>query len=757
MRKIQLLVLLMLFFSTSITAQTQKIQGVPRTDVKGLIVKKMASDANFTFNDIQYWVGEGSKKAALVVQWNDGKNPVTLVWGYKFDGNKTGADMVIAISAEDGRFYHLARTGTQFGTGFGGFGFDADGAGTIALIKGGDTSNPLYPVNGQVTTSTYNFDDYKALDPNDRWESGWNTGYWGYYGKDGASVDYDYSGQGPSERPLENNSWDAWTYQANFDSYPLAETFTAVTPYVQPSTGFSNGVFFLNEDWFGHADSSLNFMKNDGTFTYNVFKAQNNDMTLGTSSAYAAIYGDQFFFVSKQPGAGDNHSGRLAVADASTLVRNANFDTIGGDGRSFVGVTAQKGYLATSKGIVIYDIANQQIKTAIAETDGTSNLYSGQIGNMIRTSKYVFAINQKKGLLVIDPTTDTVIKNVSGAFTRIVHSKDGNVWVATKNSLTKINPYTLAQDTPISLPTNAVVSADWGSWRAGSFSASTQNNTLYWINDPGSWSEGNTVVKYDIDTNTLNTSFFTLPQQDTTFKQIFYGAGLRVHPVTDELYLNATESGFGSHYEKNWVYVVSNTGTSLKTLPLNDYYWFMALPVFPDNFAPVISENVPASISLSGVYTLDLKDKATDQDNLNAAIVKSVSLVSGENIVTAEINGIDHLVITPLQQGVAVLKLVFNSNGKEISKNITVTNNTLATVNPTKSGLQIYPNPAKDIVTITAEKDADFKIYDTSGKLVKAGKTQNKTFSVNELNNGLYIVETTVNADVLRTKLLISK
>ena len=183
----------------------------------------------------------------------------------------------------------------------------------------------------------------------------------------------------------------------------------------------------------------------------------------------------------------------------------------------------------------------------------------------------------------------------------------------------------------------------------------------------------------------------------------------------------------------------------------------MALPVFPDNFAPIISENVPASISLSGVYTLDLKDKATDQDNLNAAIVKSVSLVSGENIVTAEINGIDHLVITPLQQGVAVLKLVFNSNGKEISKNITVTNNTLATVNPTKSGLQIYPNPAKDIVTITVEKDADFKIYDTSGKLVKAGKTQNKTFSVNELNNGLYIVETTVNAEVSRTKLLISK
>ena len=480
-------------------------------------------------------------------------------------------------------------------------------------------------------------------------------------------------------------------------------------------------------------------------------------MTLGTTSPYAAIYGDQFFFVSKQPGVSPDHSGRLAVADAGTLVRNANFDTIGGDGRSFVGVTAQKGYLATSKGIVIYDIANQQVMGAIAGTDGSSNAYSGQFGNMIRTSKYVFAINQKKGLLVIDPMTDTVVKNVSGAFTRIVQSKDGNVWVATKNSLTKINPYTLTQDTPISLPTNAVVSADWGSWRAGSFSASTQNNTLYWINDPGSWSEGNTVVKYDIDTNTLNTSFFTLPQQDTQFKQIFYGAGLRVHPVTDELYLNATESGYGSHYEKNWVYVLSNTGATLKTLPLNDYYWFMALPVFPDNFAPVISENVPASISLSGVYTLDLKDKATDQDNLNAAIVKSVSLVSGENIVTAEINGIDHLVITPLQQGVAVLKLVFNSNGKEISKNITVTNNTLATVNPTKNGLQIYPNPAKDVVTISAEKDADFKIYDTSGKLVKSGKTQNKTFRVNELNNGLYIVETTVNAEVSRTKLLISK
>lgn len=32
-------------------------------------------DSDFTMEDIQFWVGSGINKAALVIEWHDGKNP----------------------------------------------------------------------------------------------------------------------------------------------------------------------------------------------------------------------------------------------------------------------------------------------------------------------------------------------------------------------------------------------------------------------------------------------------------------------------------------------------------------------------------------------------------------------------------------------------------------------------------------------------------------------------------------------------------
>ena len=56
-----------------------------------------------TFDDIDFWVGEGENRAALVIRWNDGKKPDGLVWGYRWDGNATGADMLEAIATSDPR------------------------------------------------------------------------------------------------------------------------------------------------------------------------------------------------------------------------------------------------------------------------------------------------------------------------------------------------------------------------------------------------------------------------------------------------------------------------------------------------------------------------------------------------------------------------------------------------------------------------------------------------------------------------------
>ena len=59
---------------------------------------------DFTFDDVQYWVGEGENRALLVVDWNDTVSPESLAWGYRFDGEVTGEQILSDISFADSRF-----------------------------------------------------------------------------------------------------------------------------------------------------------------------------------------------------------------------------------------------------------------------------------------------------------------------------------------------------------------------------------------------------------------------------------------------------------------------------------------------------------------------------------------------------------------------------------------------------------------------------------------------------------------------------
>lgn len=58
--------------------------------------------AQFTENDIKFWVGTGSKKAYFIADFNDNNTPTSYAWGYRFDGNNlTAEDMVNAIVAAE--------------------------------------------------------------------------------------------------------------------------------------------------------------------------------------------------------------------------------------------------------------------------------------------------------------------------------------------------------------------------------------------------------------------------------------------------------------------------------------------------------------------------------------------------------------------------------------------------------------------------------------------------------------------------------
>lgn len=756
MKKIYLLT--MLFFFAFFTNAKITVQGFPRKDIRENVTKKHQSKkADATFDDIIYWVGTGSNKAAFVVQWNDGKNPDALVWGFKWDGNATGEDMIRAIAKADKRFYSLMYyTGPGLGTAIGGIGFDLDGTGTIGLYKDNNTTYPLYPLDGVVSTSEYNFDNYTAIDNKDHWGSGWYTGYWSYWVKDPTDTDFGYSNWGASSRALQNGSWDVWNFNPNFESFDISSTLTPVSVY-SAQADFTKGYFMVNEEWFGHTNGSVNFVGDNGQVYYRVYSDANNNQAFGATTQYGTIYGDKFYFISKQAADGGDSQytpgGRLVVANALTMQKIAGFDNIGGgDGRSFIGVNEHTGYIGASNGIYLFDIDNLTVGSLIAGTGGGSQ-YAGQIGNMIRTSQYVFAVKQSAGVLIIDPKTNTLVQTISGAFHSIAQAKDGSIWAIQNQKLINIHPVTFATK-EYAIPTTKYIGA-WGAWNAGSFTYSNQQNALYWINSINDWTSGTQIVKFDVTAKTFNESFATIPGQTGTYKQIPYGAALRIDPVSDELILNTTESGYGAHYQKNWVHTFDNNGNLTNTKTLNDYYWFPAVTVFPDVDFPVVSSTLPSEITLSGTTTIDLKNVASDTDNLSAAIVKSVKSNSNSAAVTAEVNVNDELVLTPQNSGTASVIISFNSNGKVIEKTLTIISSSLAATSDIKKlELSIYPNPTTDILNIkTQDKVVDTFVYDASGKQLNIKANHGKV-DVNTLPKGTYILKVLTDKAVYHQKFI---
>lgn len=737
----------MLFLFAFFTNAQIKVQGVPRNDISGNTPLTTTNiTTTISFSDIQYWVGTGSNQAAFVVQWNDSKNPDALVWGFRWDGNATGEDMLKAIAKADHRFFSLLYPGTPYGTAVGGLGFDLNGQDSNALIKNGNATYPLYPVDGIVKTTAYDFDDYTAKDVNDHWKSGWNDGFWSYMVKDPSDPGFSSSGSGSTGRILQNGSWDVWNYSPDFQTPPISSTLTPVSPYVG-TTSFTNGFFMVNEDWFGHGNGSVNFIDNNGQINYRAYSAVNNNHAFGATTSHGTIYGDKFYFVSKQAADGGDTQytpgGRLVIANAKTLQKIATFNTIGtADGRSFLGVNEHKGYIGTSKGIYLFDIDNLQVGGLINGT-GTA-----QIGNMIRTSKYVFAINQTAGIQIIDPNTDTIINTIAGSFHSIVQAKDGSIWAIQSQKLANIDPSTFTVQY-YSIPASTY-SGSWGAWNAGSFTASNTENVLYWMK------AGNQIARFDVTSKVFNETFITLPGQSGTYKQIPYGAALRVNPANGNLVVNTTESGFGAHFQKNWIHTFNASGTLIDTKVLNDYYWFPSVAVFPDNTAPVVSNTFPSQVTASGITTIDLKSLVSDEDSFGSSIVKSVKSNSNPSVVSADINVNEELVLTPIGSGTADIVISFNSNGKVIEKTLKVnsTASTLATAEVKKIAFSIYPNPVTDILYIkTQEKVVHVAVYDASGKIVNT-QYNNGQVNVSMLPKGIYILKATTDKAVYQQKLI---
>lgn len=164
-----------------------------------------------TTSDLLYVVGSGANLATLVIDFNDGSGSESFAWGYRWDGQASGADMLIAIAAAD-----PGMTVQYFGTGDSGFyltqidylghsqsngdfvsNFDYWGYYVSGGFAGGTLGNPdLVPGGGSTLPGSWLSSPSGAGD-----ESFGITG-----------------------RPLTDGSWDLWSFG------PYSETYSGGAP-----------------------------------------------------------------------------------------------------------------------------------------------------------------------------------------------------------------------------------------------------------------------------------------------------------------------------------------------------------------------------------------------------------------------------------------------------------------------------------------------------------------------------------------------
>jgi hypothetical protein len=176
--------------------------------------------AQFTFDDIQFWVGSGVNRAAVAIDWIENQaEPPALVWGYRWNGIAHGNDMLTAIVAADPRLFAKLGGSRDDTSAVYGIGYDADGDGQFAI-----DDDTVFDADGFAFTSPAEL--AMATDTADYYAEGWFTGFWHY----GVAPGNPYDGAswsdiavGMASRELTDGAWDSWTFSPTFNFASFAE------------------------------------------------------------------------------------------------------------------------------------------------------------------------------------------------------------------------------------------------------------------------------------------------------------------------------------------------------------------------------------------------------------------------------------------------------------------------------------------------------------------------------------------------------
>ena len=315
---------------------------------------------------------------------------------------------------------------------------------------------------------------------------------------------------------------------------------------VKPSSLKDADFLVLNEGQFGTESGTINAYY-QGVWDYRIYKAANENETLGNTSTVGVQNGDYLYIVSKD-------GNQLVEAEAATMKKRSVLKLDGGQGSNFAAVSASKGYFSTTNGV--YEVSLNPLKLG-------KLVYEGNVGDIYNADGQIYFISSKKAY-TFDSSADAAPTEVCNAAIGFTRTGD-YLWAANKQELVKIN---LKDQTQTTVP--ATCSLTWNAWAytPSPLCASTDGNYVF-------FTSGDDVKQMEVTTGNVKT-IFSIPS-----KMEFYGQQLGINPKTNHIYAIATESGWGEHYLTNEIYEVKHdSGELVRTIDYSGTYWFPSSVIF---------------------------------------------------------------------------------------------------------------------------------------------------------------------------------
>lgn len=203
---------------------------VPEAEVPEEANTTNGGDPLFSAEDITYWVGEGPKQAALVIDWHDDRLPHALVWGYRWEGEVTAEQMLRDVVTADQRLVLLTSPFSSYGIACTGIGYLLQKPEKkVKVLINGIPVDEVSPHIFHAKSGEADVDAAQLTIPSALWRSGWKTaGYWVYYLKDKRLASWSYSNIGLTGTTVTDKSWHGLSFQIGMESqsgYPLQDHF----------------------------------------------------------------------------------------------------------------------------------------------------------------------------------------------------------------------------------------------------------------------------------------------------------------------------------------------------------------------------------------------------------------------------------------------------------------------------------------------------------------------------------------------------